>query len=298
MEEKREKADFNIPDKRKLVDQPAIKKSFMDVLIKMHKKSESEAEAIFEQEAMYFKQLLTATPKLASATGLSLYSTFLYAATNSLSLQPGGKADAFIECRAAETKDKDGKSVYIQVARLVVTVYGELNMRLKSGQILRMFNPIVVYEGDHFKPKTNDKSLLVVDYASAIPRKSNKIIACFVVMALPNGLYDTKMLLVEDLPRLIKYSTPRATSYNPNPQANKLYFSNDGQIDPGFFEAKTMKHAIRTTTRLEVKGNVVLEDDDDEVEDFEAENTEQNNSINSPIDTPPDTSIVDDKEDW
>ncbi|MDR1884264.1 MAG: hypothetical protein LBR26_16010 [Prevotella sp.] len=244
---------FNMPDKRLMVDQEPIKKAFVNTLSKIHGKSEIDAEMIFEKESLYFKKALTDSQKLAASTGISLYSAFLEIAITGLSIQPGNKSEAYLEARSAKDGDK-----WIQNARLVITAYGELNMRIMAGQIIRISNPQVIYDGDTFQPRTNKDGVLVVDYVPRIPRRSNKIIGCYVHIVLPNNQNDFKWLLEDDIQRLARYSIPTTGE---NPRANKLYTSNNNQIDPGFLEAKTIKHAFRAYTKLRVSDIVAFEDD-------------------------------------
>lgn len=264
--ETKEKVNFNLPAKE-LLEQSIIKDSFINVLIKIHGKSEGDAEMIFEKELLYFKKALSENQKLSQCTGISLYSAFLEIATTGLSIQPGGKSEAYLESRSAKDgRDGNGQDKWIQVARFVITAYGELNMRIRAGQIIRMNNPQVIYEGDKFQPRTNEQGVLIVDYVPAIPRKTNHIIGCYVCIVLPKNQYDFKWLLEDDIQRLAKYSKPKSTDRNPDPQANALYSSNGGQIDPGFLEAKTIKHAMRAYSKLRVSDTVSFEGD----EEFEA----------------------------
>ena len=156
-------------------------------------------------------------------------------------------------------KDNQGKDLWVSICYLRITAYGELNLRIISGQIERMLNPIVVYEGDIFQPRTNNKGELYVEYEPKIPRKSKNIIACWVRIVLPNNVSDFKWLTQEDIDRLKKYSIPRSGQ---NPQAIALYTANEGQIDPGFLEAKTIKHAMRAYTKLRVGENVMFEEEE------------------------------------
>jgi recombinational DNA repair protein RecT len=135
-----------------------------------------------------------------------------------------------------------------------------------SGQIIRMKNPIVIYKGDHFQPLTNQRGELIIDYKPNIPRTSTEIIGCWVCIELPGGSLDFKWLLQDDIERLKKYSTPKATQNNPNPKANALYSSEGNAIDPGFLEAKTIKHAMRSYTKLRVGENVAMDDEQDQDE--------------------------------
>jgi recombinational DNA repair protein RecT len=254
------KVNFNLPAKD-LIDQPAIRESFISVLVKIHGKSEGDADMIFEKELLYYRKALFGNPKLSQCTGISLYSAFLEIAINGLSIQPGGKSEAFLESRGSKDgKDDKNNDKWVQVARFVITAYGELSMRIRAGQIIRMNNPQVIYEGDRFQPRTNEQGVLMVDYAPAIPRKSKKIIGCYTCIVLPGNQYDFKWLLEDDIQRLARYSVPR---FGDNPQANALYSSNEGQIDPGFLEAKTIKHAMRAYSKLRTSDTVSFDGDDD-----------------------------------
>jgi hypothetical protein len=158
------------------------------------------------------------------------------------------------------------REVWIKVCRLALTAYGELNMRIASGQIVRINNPVVIYEGDSFQPRTNERGELTVDYAPAIPRKSNKIIGVWCSIVTSGGGLDFKWLLEDDIQRLAEYSRPRKTNYNEDPQISELYTKNGGQIDPGFLEAKCIKHAMRAYTKLHVSDNIAIEDDEQDSE--------------------------------
>jgi hypothetical protein len=55
-------------------------------------------------------------------------------------------------------------------------------------------------------------------------------------------------------------------------KANALYGGTSGQIDVGFLEAKTIKHAMRSYTKLRVGDSVAFEDDvESTTETFEGE---------------------------
>jgi recombinational DNA repair protein RecT len=260
------KAKLDIEDKKLLVEDPAIRQSFIDTLCRIHKKSAGEAEMIFEREATYYKKALSDSEYLRTCTGISLYSSFLEIAITGLSIQPGSKSEAYLESRGSEqevTKTNANGTVYqkkeyVNVCRMAVTAYGELNLRIASGQIVRINNPVVIYDGDRFQPRTNERGELTVDYAPSIPRKSNKIIGVYCSIVLPNRGIDFKWLLEEDIQRLLNYSCTKN-----NPKGAKLYTSNGGQIDPGFLEAKCIKHAMRAYTKLRLSDSVVFEDSEE-----------------------------------
>lgn len=261
-----EKTDLNVADKLLIVDMVGVAEAFINSLMKIQKKSREDAEMIYEREAMYYKKALAGDYRLKSCTGISLYSAFLEIAIQGLSIQPGQKSEAYFEARGVKTtqRDQEGKpmDVWVNTAYLRITAYGELNMRIMSGQIIRMRNPQVIYEGDIFQPMTNQRGELIVDYKPAIPRKSKKIMGSYVCIELPGGSLDFKWLLEDDIDRLKKYSTPRGENAKPN----ALYVSENGGIDPGFLEAKTIKHAMRAYTKLRVGDSVAFDDEAEENE--------------------------------
>ena len=270
------KVNFNLPA-LEIVEQEAVKLGFIDTCSRMHGMKEVDAEGFYERELRYYKRAVNESEKLKQATGISLVSAFLELAIQRLSLQPGQKADCYLEARSSKitvNEQKGDKMVpvekWVQVCRLVLSAYGELNLRIQSGQIIRMNNPIVLYENDYFQPKTTERGELTVEYRPEIPRKSNKIIGCWVSMILPHDGIDFKWLLIDDIDRLMKFSIPKAqANANYAPKANALYTSNDGQIDPGFLEAKTIKHAFRSKTKLKLSDAIAFEDDpEDEQQSF------------------------------
>lgn len=258
MEEKK----FNLSELKpvEIAESSRIRTQFINTAVKIQRIDPSEAESVYDREALYYKKALTASPKLQKCTNISLYAAFLEIAVTGLSIQPGNKSEAYLESRGAKSgkKDEKGNDIWINSATLQVTAYGELNMRMRSGQIVRMSNPIVLYEGDVFQPHTNQRGEIVVDYKTAIPRRSGNIIGCYVTIYLPNDGIDFKWLLQDDIERLKKASIPKTGD---SKVAAALYSSNNGQIDTGFLEAKTIKHAMRAYTKLRVGDGVSFEDD-------------------------------------
>ncbi|MCM1170295.1 MAG: recombinase RecT [Bacteroides sp.] len=243
--------------------------------------TEKEAQNAFDVEREYFQTITEGTEKLAAATDISLRNTFLNIAANGLSIQPGSKAEAYVMPRTVNINNQ-----WVNVANLQISPYGELKMRIAAGQIVRCSNPIVVYEGDIFQPRTNERGDLYVEYAPAIPRKSNNIIACYVQLVLPHDGRDYKWLTMDDVARLAGYSQKQNRSKkNPDGVANSLYSSNAGQIDTGFLEAKTIKHAMRAYTKLRVGDGVTFDDEEEMGEETPAETV------------PADTVVVGEKDD-
>ena len=248
----------------KITDDQKVKDSFIQVVSKIHKKSIDEATMIYEKESMYFKKALAVSDKLKNCTKISLYSAFTEIAIQGISIQPGQKSEAYLEARGVNIGSRQSPN-YIDTAMLRITAYGELNMRILSGQIIRMKNPIVLYEGDYFQPLTNQRGELYVDYKPNILNRSAKIYGAWVCIELPGNSLDFKWLLSDDIERLKGYSGRQGGG-------NALYTSDNGQIDPGFLEAKTIKHAMRAYTKLRVSDVAAFEDEpaDEEKEHLEA----------------------------
>jgi hypothetical protein len=240
-----------------IAEDQKVKEAFINVVSKIHKKSIDEATMIYDKESLYFKKALAGSEKLQKCTKISLYSAFIEIAIQGISIQPGQKSEAYLESRGVNVGTRDNPS-YINTCMLRITAYGELNMRITSGQIIRMKNPIVLYEGDHFQPLTNQRGELYIDYKPCIPRKSQKIYGAWVCIELPGNSLDFKWILEDDIQRLMKYSIPKG---NDKAKPNSLYNSENGGIDPGFLEAKTIKHAMRAYTKLRVSDVASFEDE-------------------------------------
>ena len=252
---------LDCPDRRDLVKQIPVAIQFITTLMKIHRISQEEAETIFSKESLYYRKSFQTNAKLMECTGISLYSAFLEIAVNNLSIQPGQKSEAFLESRSTKVKQNGAADSWIQTANFVITAYGELNLRIRSGQIIRMNNPIILYEGDHFQPKTNDRGELTIEYMPCIPRKSKTIFGSYVCIVLPNNGIDFKWLLLDDIERLKNYSLKQNRT-----SANALYTSQDGGIDPGFLSTKTIKHAMAAYTKLRIGEFVSFEGEIEEVE--------------------------------
>ncbi|MFZ4413213.1 MAG: recombinase RecT [Bacteroidales bacterium] len=246
-----------------------IKSAFVSTFSKIHKVSEDEALSVYDKETLYFKKAVLDNTKLQTSTRLSLYAAFMELAIQGLSIQPGSKSEAFLEARGVKVG-----TGYVDTAFLRITAYGELNLRIKSGQIVRMYNPQIIYEGDHFQPTTDARGKLIVEYSPAIPRKSNVIVGGYVCIQLPGGDLDFKWLLIDDIERLKKYATTKTQNGS---YTNPLYSKENGGIDPGFLEAKVIKHAMRAYTKLRVGENVMMDE-----EEIETPITPSNNEYEEP----------------
>ena len=105
----------------------------------------------------------------------------------------------------------------------------------------------------------------IVNYMSAFPRKSDRIVACFVKITRADGSIDYSVMTETDWKRLQGYSE-KQNSYTDRRtgetvvKSNALYNIN-GQIDTGFLIAKCIKHAFKTYPKINIGKGSVMESD-------------------------------------
>lgn len=238
-----------------------VRKQFIDVYNSVWKEGGEEA---YEREAIYFNQQLRDKESLRTCTGTSIFYSFIDLAVKGLSLAPGTQALCYLLPRSTKVGvDQNGKTVWEKSCNLTISGYGELTLRKAVGQIAYADNPVIVYEGDKFEWGENN-GRKVVNYMSSVPRKSNRIIACFVKITRTDGTVDYSVMTESDWKRLSEYSAKNNSYYDKTGQrvekANELYSSfEDGQIDPGFLIAKCIKHAFKTYPKLNIGRGTMLE---------------------------------------
>lgn len=211
-------------------------------------------ESAYEREAIFFNSQLRDKANLRDCSGTSTFYAFIDLAVRGLTLAPGAQALCYLIPRNARVgTTPDGKPIWEKICNLTISGYGELVLRANAGQIRHADNPVIVYEGDTFEYGEKDGHK-VVNYMSAFPRKSNKIIACFMKITRADGSIDYSVMTEQDWVRLAGYSAEN----NREHKANELYNVN-GQIDPGFLAAKCIKHAFKTYPKLKIGKGSALE---------------------------------------
>lgn len=232
-------------------------------------------ENVYEREAIYFNQQLRDKEKLRECSGTSIFYAFIDLAVRGLTLSPGTQALCYLIPRSTKIGvDASGRDLWEKVCNLTISGYGELVLRAKAGQIRHADNPVIVYDGDRFEYGEQD-GRKVVNYMSAFPRKSNKIIACFMKITRADGTIDYSVMTEQDWLRLQGYSAKNNSYYDAKAQrrvekANELY-NVGGQIDTGFLVAKCIKHAFKTYPKLKIGRGTALESEiiDTENNDFD-----------------------------
>lgn len=230
---------------------------------------EEQAEAAYEREAIHFNRILADSDKLKACTVTSIFIAFIDIAVCGLSVEPGIRAQAYLQPRGHKTgrKYQNGKDEYEYRCTLTISGYGELIQRTRAGQIRYADNPVVVYEGDEFSFTDHDgrKS---VRYTLNLDHNPQHPVACFMRITRADGSPDYGVMLEEDWLRLAGYSAKanrywddRAKKWVENP--NALYLSGDGnRIDTGFLVAKCIKHAFKTYPKVRVGRGTTYEADE------------------------------------
>lgn len=240
-----------------------VREQFINVYNSIWKEG---GENAYEREAIYFNQQLRDKSGLRECSGTSIFYSFIDLAVKGLTLAPGSQALCYLIPRSVKIGvDQFGKDVWEKCCNLVVSGYGELVLRVRAGQIRHADNPVIVYEGDKFEFGEVD-GRKIVNYMSAFPRTSNRIIACFLKITRADGTVDYSVMTEYDWLRLKGYSDKQNTFYDSKTRqyvtkSNELYEKNGGQIDTGFLMAKCVKHAFKTYPKLQIGRGTALESD-------------------------------------
>ncbi len=243
-----------------LVELDVVKERFIDLHNRIS--GTNNGDLIYHKEVFNYKKLLAENAALRECSQLSLYGCFLDLNVNGLSLEGGRNPDCYIMPSNHNVGTKDNP-IWEKRASLEVSPYGELKMRMNSGQIKYADDPVVVYDCDTFKVGLNENGKKVVKaYEAIVPTpKEAKIIACFVRLERLDGSFEMPYLDTTDIERLSGFSNKK----NKGKGANALYTSNNGQIDTGFLKAKTIKHAFKTYPKVKTGAFSSVETTEDEM---------------------------------
>lgn len=236
-------------------------------------------EQIYNREKFNFNKILTETPALQECSKLSLFGCFLDIAVNGLSLDQSGRPQCYIIPRNVKVKTATG-DVWEKRAGVTVSAYGEVYMRQRAGQIRYADNPVVVYEGDFFKPSINASGVKTIEYAGSFPRQSNKPVAAFIRIVRNDGSTDFQWMMESDWSRLSTFSAKQNKG-----TANSLYTSNSGFIDTGFLENKMIKHAFDAYPKVRTGNYTAMETQIEPTIDYGL--VEEGEQANEPIEESP-----------
>jgi len=182
---------------------------------------------------------------LQDCSALSIYGVLIDLAVLGLSLEQGSQPLAYLLSYPVNSPSGESPAPERR-AVLEVSPYGELALRIRSGQILHADRPVVVYSGDVFRPMISEDGKKTIVYECCVPRRSKEVIGCFICLTRPDQSRDYFWMLTPEIERLKRFSAKAGKELGANP----LYSSDQGQIDIGFLEAKTIKHAFKTFPKI------------------------------------------------
>lgn len=220
-----------------IISSPLVEDRFKSLYKTVHGiASENVADAFFAAEKFHFMKIINDNPNVAQCTKLSLYGIFMDVAVSGLSFDPSMK-HLYVVPYNVNVGTKDAPR-WEKRAQLQVSGYGELVLRQNQGQVKYADNPVLVYEGDHFKFGTSNGQT-VLEHISNIPRQSDKIIAVYIKIVRHDNSFDYKVLTTDEIEKF------RAFSKDKNSKA-----WTDGLA--GMMQAKCIKHAFKSYPKVRV----------------------------------------------
>lgn len=251
-------SELNSMTPYQVLENESVKERFISLYSKMH--HSKNGEIFYEKEKYNFLRIIQASEDLQKCTGFSIYGCFLDVASMNLSLDQGTKSLLYVLFYNRNVGNQQNPN-WEKRATLEVSPYGELALRLRAGQLKQASHPKVLYKGDYFQPKETG-GVMTVEYIPKIPRESKEIIGGFICLTRMDGSKEYFWMLQEEIDRLRQYSNKKNRGSAQEDRSNALYTSNDGQIDPGFLEAKIIKHAFSTFPKIKAGEFSVLSDEE------------------------------------
>jgi recombinational DNA repair protein RecT len=221
----------------KLIEDPLVADRFKELYRVIHGiRDPRVSQSFYTAEKFHFLKMISDSKNLQECTKLSLYGVFMDVAVSGLSFDPGMK-HLYVVPYNVNVGTKDNPK-WEKRASLQISGYGELLLRQLQGQIKYADNPVVVYEGDEFRYGSRNGQV-ILEHMATIPRTSETIIACYIRLVRHDDSSDYKVMALEDIQRLRKFSK------DPNSKA-----WTDGLS--GMVIAKTIKHAFKNYPKLRV----------------------------------------------
>lgn len=195
-----------------------------------------KSEIFYEAEKFHFMKLIQENKTLQECSKLSLYGCFMDVAVSGLSFDPSFK-HLYLVPFNINLAGRNQPPQWEKRAQLQISGYGELLLRQKQGQIKYADNPVLVYDGDEFSFGVRN-GVGFVEHISRLPRKSDRIIACYLRIVRNDGSVDFKVITEDDMNRFRKFSK----------DADKSKAWTDGI--GGMWQAKCIKHSFKNYPKV------------------------------------------------
>ena len=264
-----------------IFEDQSIRAKFICLYNSVHKTN--SGDVFYEKESYNLQKLLFDKPEIKQCTKLSIYGCFLDIAVNGLSFESGNKPLVYITSRNVNVGSQQQPS-WQKRAEVKVSPYGELLLRVKTGQIAHADNPVIVYDGDFFEPYIDDHGNKSIRFQ--MKAKERKVcVGAFIKLTRLDKSFDYQWLSKEEITRLRGYSHRQNKGDTTNDKSNSLYTSHHGGIDPGFLAAKMIKHAFSTYPKVMIGKFSTLETNDENANEINYDLNPTNPSAKVPEST-------------
>jgi len=223
----------------------AIGEHFVAKFMAMFQVPKEKALQFFEREKDNFFRRVSESEDLKSCTPMSLFVALMQVGGWKLSLETGSQSDVYLIPGNRNIGTKENPQ-WIKEVVAQPTPYGEKKIRIENGQIKDASKPVIVYKGDTYEEFLDESGNLRVKWSKGDRGETPEIIGSFIRIEKRDGTHEFKTFDTGDIGRWKAASEKK----NRGKGANPLYSSNNGQIDVGFLEGKTLKHAFKLYPRV------------------------------------------------
>lgn len=212
-----------------------------------------DGHAHYLRETDFLKQIILDNSYIAGCSTLSFMTLLLDLAYHGLSIQPITKPQAYVLPRKIPLKNADGTKSDELRALLGLTAYGEIALRIRSGIIKHVDNPVMVYKGDFFEQRENPVTReTTIGYQARY--ESEEIVRAFVKITRYDDTWDYRVISMDDMMRLkAKSDNKTGAPWTGGPGGGPLR---------GMWETKLLKHAFNTYPRIKLGLNTEANDED------------------------------------
>lgn len=233
---------------------------FVNKFMAVYRAPKEQAVAFYEREKDNFMKRVSEVEAIKQCTSMSIFLAFMQVGGWKLSFEGGSQSDVYLIPGNRNVGTKDNPQ-WIKEVLAQPSPYGEKKIRMETGQIKHVGTPTVIYDCDQYKEYTGKDSRIMVEWTKGNRTEKSKITGSFILLEYPDGSKEFKTFDHEDI---VSWRTASAKKNKGN--ANILYTSNGGQIDPKFLQGKTLKHAFKLFPRVisapKVPDNFLPEGDD------------------------------------
>jgi hypothetical protein len=233
-----------------VIEDQAVGQHFVKKFMQLYGVQERDAISFYTREKDNFIKRITQEPGLKDCTQVSIFIAFMQVGGWKLSFEQGKQADVYLIPGNRNIAPKNQEPKWIKECVAQPSPYGEKKIRLNNGQLKKVGKAIIVHEGDKYREYLGADGSKKVEWEKT--EKTTSIIkGSFIVLTQPDGTLDYVTFSLNDIERW------RAASERKNKgKANELYTSNNGQIDEGFLEGKTLTHSFKMYDRIAINSSV------------------------------------------